>query len=135
MKTCISLIMTCLLVLALLAGCTDAGNVSTTDDGRVNGGASSTESSSGILDDPNRGDAMTPSDNAGSGSVGGDSGMTGNGSTSGNGTTNGGTNGSSNGTNGGTGSANGSTGNGTTDGGSGMTGGSGSGITGGAGAQ
>ncbi len=110
MKTCISLIMTCLLVLALLAGCTDAGNVSTTDDGRVNGGASSTESSSGILDDPNRGDAMTPSDNAGSGSVGGDSGMTGNGSTSGNGNT-------------------------TTYGGSGMTGGSGSGITGGAGAQ
>ena len=119
MKTCISLIMTCLLVLALLAGCTDAGNVSTTDDGRVNGGASDTESSSGILDDPNRGDAMTPSDNAGSGSVGGDSGMTGNGSTSGNGTTNGGT----------------GTGNTTTDGGSGMTGGSGSGTTGGAGAQ
>lgn len=61
MKPCISLILACLLVLALFTGCSENANVSTSTDGMVNGGQNATEST-GILDIPSRDDnALDPS--------------------------------------------------------------------------
>ncbi len=67
MKTCISLILTTLFLLAVLTGCSASGNVSTGKDGRING-RNSTESTEGIMDDPSRsGSSISPTTNNGMG--------------------------------------------------------------------
>lgn len=61
MKTCISLILTTLFLIAVLTGCSANGNVSTSKDGTVNGGRGSSQSNDSIMDDPGRpGSSISP---------------------------------------------------------------------------
>lgn len=127
MKKLILLMVVALLIVGVFTACTGThnGNVSDTNNGKVNGGKNTESTSNGVLDDLDRAeDRLEPTNNGVTGDNNGTTnGTNGNGTTNGygtNGTVNG--NGTTNGTNGsgtngtGTVTGNGTNGNGTVNG-------------------
>lgn len=69
MKKQLILIISALLVLTLFAGCTDAGNVSDTNNGAING-TNVTEETKHIIDDPNRNEGTVNNTEGGNNGIG-----------------------------------------------------------------